>query len=151
MARRLRRRYGFRTGRPAAPLAHRQHDAEVRCHRRAAARPRCDHGGDRGYRYTELYFAGADRNWAYASYQADKLKTAPDQGLVRRPKRAASAQPYLSDALPAMQVPITAQDSVSFNRAFEQLTTTCNTCHEAEAVASFTVRPPRARLSPIRN
>lgn len=104
-----------------------------------------------GHRYTELYFAGADGNWDYAKYQADKLKTALETALVRRPKRAASAQPYLNEALPAVQSAIATQDSAAFNQAFTQLTTACNTCHQAESVASFTVRPPRARLSPIRN
>lgn len=104
-----------------------------------------------GHRYTELYFAGADRNWDYAKYQADKLKTALETALVRRPKRAASAQPYLNEALPAVQTAIAAQDSAAFNRAFTQLTAACNACHQAEKVASFSVHPPRARLSPIRD
>lgn len=104
-----------------------------------------------GYRYTELYFAGADGNWDYAKYQTDKLRTALETALVRRPKRAASAKGYLNEALPAMHEAIAARDSAAFNRAFARLTDACNTCHEAEAVASFTVQPPRARLSPIRN
>lgn len=103
-----------------------------------------------GYRYTELYFAGADGNWPYARYQAEKLALTLEQALVRRPERARSAQPYLDTALPAVQRAAQAGDQGAFNRAFEQLTAACNTCHEAEDVASFTVRPPRARLSPVR-
>lgn len=104
-----------------------------------------------GYRYTELYFAGADGNWDYAKYQTDKLRTTLETALVRRPKRAESAQEYLNEALPAVHEAIAAHDSAAFNRAFTQLTAACNTCHEAEKVASFIVKPPRARLAPIRN
>ncbi len=28
-----------------------------------------------GYRFTELYFAGEERNWAYAKYHAEKIET----------------------------------------------------------------------------
>lgn len=45
-----------------------------------------------GYRYTELYWAGQDGNWPYATYQLDKIETAMANGLERRPKRAASAK-----------------------------------------------------------
>src|SRR5687767_3431716 len=48
------------------------------------------------YRYQELYWAGQDQNWAYADYQIDKIKIAIDNGLVRRPKRAKSAEYFLN-------------------------------------------------------
>src|SRR3989337_341058 len=44
-----------------------------------------------GYRYQELYWAGQDQNWEYADYQLEKIKTAIENGLERRPKRAKSA------------------------------------------------------------
>jgi hypothetical protein len=44
-----------------------------------------------GHRYAELYWAGRDRNWPFAQYQIDKIRTAIGNGLERRPNRAASA------------------------------------------------------------
>lgn len=37
-----------------------------------------------GYRYNELYWAAEDRNWGYAQYQAQKIRTAIENGLQRR-------------------------------------------------------------------
>ncbi|HEY7751083.1 MAG TPA: hypothetical protein VH917_02235, partial [Ignavibacteriaceae bacterium] len=48
-----------------------------------------------GYRYNELYFAGVDENWGYAQYHLEKINTAIENGLEKRPKRAASAKGLL--------------------------------------------------------
>jgi hypothetical protein len=45
-----------------------------------------------GHRYVELYRAGQDENWGYAGYQVKKIRTAVENGLERRPTRAASAE-----------------------------------------------------------
>ena len=45
-----------------------------------------------GYRYQELYWAGVDSNWEYATYQAKKIGLALENALERRPKRRASAK-----------------------------------------------------------
>ena len=56
-----------------------------------------------GYRYVELYWAGYDGNWGYADYQAKKIRVAIENGLERRPKRAESAQAFLTQALPLVE------------------------------------------------
>lgn len=56
-----------------------------------------------GYRYQGLYWAGQDENWEYAYYQLEKIKTAIESGLERRPKRAASASHFLTRALPEVE------------------------------------------------
>ncbi|MBI5472306.1 MAG: hypothetical protein HY961_08175 [Ignavibacteriae bacterium] len=100
------------------------------------------------HRYTELYWAGRDGNWQYAKYQAEKIRTAIENGLQRRPKRAASAQTFLTFVLPEMLTAIEKQDSSLFWNRFGALTSTCNACHEAEKVAFINVAPPETRLSP---
>jgi hypothetical protein len=103
-----------------------------------------------GYRFTELYFAGQDRNWDYAKYQLEKLETALRLGLERRPKRAASAQSFLSAALPAMEEVIEKAESKLFQAEIERLRSACMNCHVLEEVPYFTVELPEHRLSPIR-
>ncbi|HMU04502.1 MAG TPA: hypothetical protein PJ990_12805, partial [Saprospiraceae bacterium] len=49
-----------------------------------------------GYRYQELYWAGHDENWQYADYQLEKIKIAIEYGLERRPKRAKSAEHFVT-------------------------------------------------------
>jgi hypothetical protein len=101
-----------------------------------------------GYRYGELYWAGQDRNWDYAAYQAEKIRTAVRNGVERRPKRASSAQ-LLEGPLAGVEEAIMAKDSVLFTARFDALTATCNVCHEAEKVAFVHVRPPTVRSSPV--
>jgi len=103
-----------------------------------------------GYRYKELYWAGQDQNWEYASYQAKKIEKAIKNGLERRPKRAKSAEFFLTQILPDMKKSIELQDSIAFNKNFEVLTRNCNACHALENVAYFTIKQPLDRPSPIR-
>jgi len=103
-----------------------------------------------GYRYQELYWAGQDENWEYASYQVEKIRKAIENGLQRRPKRAKSAEHFLTYALPEMQKSIDSKDTVVFNKEFQILTNNCNGCHAMEKVPFFTVKTPTERQSPIR-
>jgi len=103
-----------------------------------------------GYRYTELYWAGHDRNWDYARYQIDKIDLAFDRGLERRPARAASAQQFLGEAIPEMEAAVQSEDWDAFEQQFESFTVSCNVCHATEGVPHFRVRTPDVRQSPIR-
>lgn len=103
-----------------------------------------------GYRYQELYWAGKDENWEYAAYQAEKIRTAIENGLERRPKRAESAQNFLNIALPEINNAIAKKDTTQFRQSFEMLTANCMACHALEKVPFFTVKTPVDRQSPIR-
>lgn len=101
-----------------------------------------------GYRYGELYWAGQDQNWEYASYQLEKIRTAIANGVERRPRRAASAR-MIEGALEAVEGAIEAGDAAGFASAVTTLTSTCNACHRAEQVPFIQVRPPAQRASPV--
>jgi hypothetical protein len=100
-----------------------------------------------GYRYGELYWAGQDRNWEYAKYQVEKIRTAVKNGVERRPKRGRSAQ-MLESALPGIEEAIAAKDSALFAERFNVLTAVCNACHRTEQVPFVHVVPPTLRASP---
>ena len=93
-----------------------------------------------GYRYQELYWAGQEQNWEYANYQLEKIKLTIENGLVRRPKRAKSAEHFLTYVLPEMQKSVNSKDTTRFNEDFKIMTTNCNSCHEMEKVPYFTVK-----------
>lgn len=103
-----------------------------------------------GYRYQELYWAGQDQNWEYATYQLEKIKKTINNGLMRRPARSQSAQTFLNVAVPNMQKAIESEDSLTFNKEFNTLTAQCLACHAMEKVPYFTVKTPNRRVSPIR-
>jgi hypothetical protein len=102
-----------------------------------------------GYRYTELYWAGKDKNWEYANYQLAKIKLTIEHGMERRPLRARSAQPFLQNSIPAMKAAINKKDSSVFNKNFIMFQTACNSCHIAEKVPFIQTGIPEKRLSSI--
>jgi len=103
-----------------------------------------------GYRYQELFWAGQDQNWEYADYQLEKIKIAIENGLERRPKRAKSAEHFLTYVLPEMQKSLQSKDTLIFNKNFQTMTINCNSCHAMEKVPFFKVQIPTERQSPIR-
>ncbi len=102
-----------------------------------------------GYRYPELYRAGIDENREYAKYQQEKIRTAIENGLERRPKRAESAEHFLKVALPEIGDAIQKKDTADFIASFRMLTSSCNACHALEKVPHFRVKEPLFRQSPI--
>lgn len=103
-----------------------------------------------GYRYQELYWAGQDANWEYASYQLEKIELAIRNGLERRPLRAESAKPFLELILPEIKNTIKKKDAAAFNQSFNILTSNCNSCHKKEKLLFFFVKTPTQRQSPIK-
>jgi hypothetical protein len=103
-----------------------------------------------GYRYQELYWAGQDKNWEYADYQLGKIKVAIENGLERRPKRAKSAEYFLTTILPEMKKLLEKRNSEIFNKGFQTMTINCNSCHSMEKVPFFNVQIPTERKSPIK-
>jgi hypothetical protein len=103
-----------------------------------------------GYRYSELYWAGQDGNWEYANYQLNKIKTAVENGLERRPKRAASAQNFLNTSIPGMRTAIEKKDTGAFNQEFRIFQSSCRACHVTEKVAFIHTPIPQTRLSPVK-
>jgi hypothetical protein len=102
-----------------------------------------------GHRYIGLYWAGQDRNWDAAAYELAKIRLAIENGLERRPQRAASARPFLAGPLAAIDEAVAARDPARFEARFRDLTAGCNACHAQERVAFFEIRPPEVRVSPV--
>ena len=100
-----------------------------------------------GYRFTELYFAGEEQNWDHAKYQAEKIGTAIQNGLQRRPKRAASAETFLNIVLPELLAAIDRKDVELFRQRFNTMLSSCNTCHRDEKVEFISVVLPKQRLT----
>lgn len=98
-----------------------------------------------GYRYNELYWAAKDRNWGYAEYQVKKIRTAIENGLERRAKRAKSAETFLRIALPSVEEAIKQRDAKLLQERMGPLRSTCNSCHKDEQVEFVNVGEPKTR------
>ena len=102
-----------------------------------------------GHRYNELYWAGRDQNWGYAGYQAEKIRTALEHAIERRPKRAQSAEPFLTGLLPLIEEAVRKKDEQLFADAFETMTLGCNVCHRTEDVPFIEIVAPKLRTTTI--
>ncbi|TVR72914.1 MAG: hypothetical protein EA408_05980 [Marinilabiliales bacterium] len=102
------------------------------------------------YRFQELWWAGQDGNWEYAAHQIEELEETLELGLERRPARAASAQQFMTKAIPDVEEAIDARNPEMFDRRINLMLNTCNSCHALEDMPFLTVKPPLQRKSTIR-
>lgn len=103
-----------------------------------------------GYRYSELYWAAMDENWGYADHQIEHIIEAMEDGLKRRPMRAASAEEFMKETLPYMESLIEKEDKEEFLKGFQMFTSACNACHAKEGESSIMIQAPLNRTSPVR-
>lgn len=101
-----------------------------------------------GYRYTELFWAGEDENWEFAAYQIEHILEALELGFQRRPARRASAEHFLTVAMPQMEEAVRQRNRALFHQRFADLATHCNACHALEQVSFIHVRVPTVRHNP---
>jgi len=104
-----------------------------------------------GYRYQELYWAGVGQNWPYAEYQLSKIRKTIKNAIQRRPKRAKSADFFLSYAIPRIEQAIKNKKQSQFSSEFSQFTNECNACHVRENMAFVHVVEPSHRPAPLSN
>jgi hypothetical protein len=98
-------------------------------------------------RHTKLGLAGAAGNWDYAAYELDELRESFDDAgklilkhgeLVIAPAIAAT----VSQPLDALDKAIAAKDSAGFAKAYADLTTACNACHQSAGHAAIVIQVP---------
>src|SRR3546814_20354980 len=83
----------------------------------------------------------SDLNWGYADYQLEKIQKAIENGLERRPKRAQSAQHFLTVTVPQMKEALKKKDTVVFNKNFQVITNRTEERRvEKEGVSTCTTR-----------
>jgi hypothetical protein len=98
-------------------------------------------------RHTKLGLAGAAGNWDYAAYELDELRETFDDtgklilkhGELAIPQAIAATVKQPMDALDAA---IKAKDSGGFAKAYGDLTTACNACHQSAGHAAIVIQVP---------
>jgi hypothetical protein len=90
-------------------------------------------------RHSKLWFAGQAGNWALASYELDEIKEGFADITRFHPTHPGSPVPIreilpklMAAPLARLQVAIRSQNLDKFDEAFDSLTASCNTCHQAE-------------------
>lgn len=99
-----------------------------------------------GHRFEQLCSATQDRNWPLAQYQIEKIDLVLRLALQRRPKRAASAKPFLTETIPFVKKAIVEASGGSgrdiLPQAMKRLRMDCMKCHVKENVPHFVVSIP---------
>ncbi len=84
------------------------------------------------FRYNQLYKAIESENKEFALYQLKKIQLTMTQGAERRPKRKASYDWFIANAIPPMKKALESEgDSMT---AYKSFTNQCITCHSMEKV-----------------
>jgi hypothetical protein len=87
-------------------------------------------------RHIKLGLAGAAQNWAYAAYELGELtetfddvaELVPKHGNLAIPEAIAST---VKQPMSALDAAIKAKDAAAFNKAYADLTASCNACHQS--------------------
>lgn len=88
-----------------------------------------------GERFGRLHDALQRENYELATYHWDKIKTAIENGIAKRPARAANARAlFLDDTWGEVRAGLATRDREEAWAAFNTARTACQSCHQAEKV-----------------
>ena len=100
-------------------------------------------------RHFKLWYAGAEKNWALASYELGQIRASFGDAMTYYPGLPISDMTTMAKPAAAIETAIKAKDSAEFASAFRALTGACNECHLAQGVSFITIKVPNA--SPFSN
>ena len=105
-----------------------------------------------GNRYQNLYWAAKLGRWEFAQYQVEEIEKLIQTVQLARPKRAATAQEFLNNGIPAITKGVESKDWAKFEESFVKLHHACMECHGKNDHA-FIVLPlkPASASSPVLN
>lgn len=92
------------------------------------------------YRFDQLKKVENTTNWDYHQYQLEKMKTAFQNAMTRRPKRNASSQYFLDNEYKNLEDAVTKKDSVLFLKGLTIMQNGCNACHAKEKVPFIQIK-----------
>lgn len=98
--------------------------------------------------HAKLSFAGAAQNWELAAYYAHELEEALEDAEKFHPEHEGIKIQGLIKAITMPQLEnvehaVEQKDAVAFSAAFEQLTASCNQCHQATGKSVIRVKVPQ--------
>lgn len=105
-------------------------------------------------RHDRLWWAGEAGNWTLAYFMVGELGEAL-RGIEQTNGEAADLQPQkLSDVMPAIMNPaikdvqaaLAKQDKEAFAKAYDQLSASCNACHEVAGNTFLIMQRPQTKL-----
>jgi len=98
-------------------------------------------------RHAKLSLAGEAENWSLAEFQLEELEEAFEDAQKHHPtfKEVPVKEMIATIAMPAVaevKKAVTAKSRTTFVRAFRDLTSACNSCHQAANRGFFVIQRP---------
>lgn len=95
-----------------------------------------------GERFERLHTALGRGNYPLASYHWEKIRTAIENGIAKRPARSANAEAlFLKPVWSDVDTDFKSADPARAWAAFERAKVACQSCHEAEKVSHMNDQP----------
>jgi hypothetical protein len=100
--------------------------------------------------HSKLWFAGKNRNWELADFEAKEiLETVDDLAKYQKERKEMMMMGMLTRAIDSVRVAIGQKNTIKFNSSFSYLTKTCNVCHSASKFEFNVIKIPET--SPFTN
>jgi hypothetical protein len=104
-------------------------------------------------RHIKLGLAGQAQNWDYAAYELGELretfddvgKLVPKHGNLAIPAAIAST---VRPPMAALDTAIKSKDQAAFNKAYRELTLSCNVCHQSADHPMIVIQAPTVAAFP---
>jgi hypothetical protein len=94
-------------------------------------------------RHFKLWYAGLVKNWELANYELAQIGASFEDATRLSPNIPAAPITTMTQPADEVRSAIEAKDSAKFAKAFEKLTSACNSCHQAAGVGFIAIREPR--------
>lgn len=95
-----------------------------------------------GERFERIHTALSRDNYPLAAYHWEKIRTAIENGIAKRPKRRENAEAlFLKPVWSDVEADFTSADPVRAWAAFERAKMACQGCHQAEQVPYMNDQP----------
>jgi hypothetical protein len=98
-------------------------------------------------RHFKLWYAGRVKNWGLANYELTQIRASFEDATRLSPDIPAADMTTIIQPADEVRNAIEAKDSAKFVKAFDRLTSACNSCHQAAGFGFIAIREPR--MSPI--
>lgn len=100
-------------------------------------------------RHIKLWFAGKNRNWELAGYEAAQIRARLEDAATLYAGLPVTKVTTMAEPLDAVLQAVEAKDGAKFTRAFSALTAGCNACHQSIGRGYIAIQAPTS--SPFSN
>jgi hypothetical protein len=94
-------------------------------------------------RHFKLWYAGEVQNWDLAKYELGQIQASVQDASRDFPNIPAADMTIMTEPLQEIREAIEAKSGTKFGKAFEKLTSACDSCHTSANVSFIVIRVPR--------